>query len=145
MIRFARLCYRYVFFCLTGLLIGVSCKEKDVPLGVGDARISGTWRLYQRAFGPDTATVITSIPVRPPQTLTFTGDGRVSSAGDATDYYRNVKYYRVDSTTAGLQLRLIANAQELPGEPQGLRIRRDTLTILPYFSPTLRLLFVRAQ
>ena len=81
----------------------------------------------------------------PAQTLTFSGDGRLTSAGAVTSYYRDVRYYRVDSSATGLEVRLIANVQELPGEPQGLRVGRDTLTLIPYFSPTLQLMFVRAQ
>ncbi len=145
MIRFVGPSSVYALLILTFLLTCLGCKEKEVALGVGDARIAGTWLLYQRATGPDTNRTVTSIPAMPPQTLTFSGDGRVSSAGEVTSYYRDVKYYRVDSTTAGLEIRLIANVQELPGEPQGLRVGRDTLVLLPYFSPTLRLSFVRMK
>lgn len=139
-----RLFLRYTLITL--LLFCLACKEKEVDLGVGSTRVAGTWRLYQRAFGPDTNRVVTPIAAAPAQTLTFSADGRVTSAGEATSYYRNVKYYRLDSTTTtGLVIRLIANVQELPGEPQGLRIGRDTLVLIPYFSPTLQLAFVRMR
>lgn len=135
----------YALLFLAILLGLVACKEKDVPLGVGDTRITGTWQLYQRTIGPDTNRIVTPISAMPPQTLTFTADGRVAAAGSVTSYYRDVRYYRVDSAATGLEIRLIANVQELPGEPQGLRVRRDTLTLLPYFSPTLTLSFVRVK
>lgn len=138
--------FRYPLLTITFLLTCIGCKEKEMALGVGSSRIAGTWRLYQRSFGPDTNRVVTPIASAPAQTLTFSADGRVTSVGEATSYYRDVKYYRVDSTTTmGLIVRLIANVQELPGEPQGLRVGRDTLVLVPYFSPTLQLTFVRAR
>lgn len=145
MIHVARLYYRYLPVAVTGLLLCFACKEQEVPLGVGNARLAGTWLLYQRSFGPDTNVIRTPIPATQPQTITFSGDGNVTVSGDSLSYYRNVKYYRVDSTTGVLQLRLIANVQELPGEPQGLLIRRDTLVLTPYFSPSLQLAFVRMR
>ena len=145
MTYFTRLCHRYLPVVFTSLILCLACKEKEVALGVGDPRVVGTWRLFQRTAGTDTNRVVTAIPDTPPQTITFTSDGRMSTMGQATDYYRNVKYYRVDSTLSGLQIRLIANVQELPGEPQGLRVGKDTLVLLPNFQPTLILSFVRAK
>lgn len=142
MIHFVRCC-RSVFVTSVTLLLCFACKEDDVSLGIGDARLTGTWRLQQRLFGPDTNRIVTPIAAVPPQTLTFSGDGRVTVVGNILSYYRNVNYYRIDSTSGALQLRLITNVQELPGEPQGLLIGRDTLVLLPYFSPTLRLTFVK--
>lgn len=145
MLNTIRLYCRYLPVAVTGLLFCLACNEQEVPLGVGNAQLAGTWLFYQRSFGPDTNVTRTPIPTTQPQTITFTADGGVSVSGDSLSYYRNVKYYRVDSTTGVLQLRLIANVQELPGEPQGLLIRRDTLILSPYFSPTLQLAFVRKR
>lgn len=143
--HFTQLFCQYILLIAASLLFCLACKEQEVPLGVGDNRLTGTWQLLQRTIGLDTNLVVTPIAATPAQTITFSGDGGVSTAGDAVSYYRNVKYYRVDSTAGGLQIRLIANVQELPGEPQGLRIGRDTLVLLPYFSPSLRLTFVRVR
>ncbi len=131
--------------CALLLLINSACTEKEVALGIGDARVTGTWRLYQRSSGKDSTLVVTPLPAAPLQTLTFTQDGGVTSAGAATSYYRSVKYYRVDSISNGLEVRLIASLKEVPGEAQGLRIQGDSMVLTPHFVQNLNLFFVRLK
>ncbi len=136
---------RYFSLLILLILACFGCKEKEVPLGIGDARVAGTWRLYRRSAGTDSTFVVTPISAVPIQTLTFTPDGGVTSSGSATSYYRSVKYYRIDSISNGLEMRFIATLKEVPGEAQGLRIRGDSMVLTPHFVQNLNLYFVRQR
>jgi hypothetical protein len=104
-------------------------------LGRGDQRIVGTWQLYERYIPTDSVPYSLKISNKSPQTITFTADGRISSVGKETEYYRSSHHYLVDSTDKGLRIGFIISKQ-YSAFYQGLTIKKDTLIFIPDCQPS---------
>lgn len=137
----------YVFILL-GLWLAACSNVFDLPSpGAGDARLTGTWRLYEQSYLRDSTYRTDSTFTRdttyrfvrrynavPPQTLTFGADGSVRASGTAMTYYFPVRYYRVDSSFlcnayySNVHFYILTN-RSFSGPQQRLTIRGDTLLL----------------
>ena len=72
-------------------------------------------------------------PVNPPQTLTFTDDGKLVANGPEMTYYYPIKYFRVDATypdSLFIDFFITTNRANVPVR-QRLSVQQDMLTLLP--------------
>lgn len=133
-----------LLFSLT-LAVGLaSCAKEDAPPGVGYAPLVGTWKLALKNVPNDSSFTTKKIENTAAQTLTFESDGKMSSAGGETSYYRSSQAYRVDSTRQGQQIGFI------PGSIyaafyQNFILKSDSLTLIPCPSRECDLVFVKSR
>lgn len=139
---------------LAGYVIACNQAETTFSPGPADARIAGTWRLYERRFPKDSLYrvridtlvqtrdtlffTVRRYPASSMQTLTFGSDGKLSASGSEMTYYYPIQYFRLDSTFYGLALNLfITTNRSTQAFRQTIRFRRDTLLVLPQCSQGL--------
>jgi len=134
----------YVAFLLA-IIGGLSgCAKKDGPPGVAYPPLVGTWKLVLKNVPNDSSFTTRRIEDSSAQTITFENDGKMSSTGQETSYYRSSRAYRVDSTRKGWQIGFI------PGDIfaafyQNFILKADSLTLLPCPSRECDLVFVKGQ
>ena len=124
-------CLLFVF--LLGLL---SCSKPETPPQVSNRyHIYGSWALYETrrvtSSGVEVEPISTGGPV---QGLTFLPSGQLSvgKVRDELQEFANWSYYQVDSTQAGLQLRLSTSSGAGSGYYSvGLLIQDDKMVITP--------------
>ena len=120
------------------------CAKEDEVRGLPYPPLVGTWKLVQKTVPNDSSFTIKKIEDPASQTLTFESDGKMSSTGEETSYYRSGKAYRVDSTRKGQQIGF------LPGSIyaafyQNFLLRNDSLYLLPCPSRECDLIFVKGR
>ena len=120
------------------------CAKEDAPPGVGYPPLVGTWKLVVKNVPNDSSFTVRKIEAIDPQTLTFESDGRMSSSGGETSYYRSSQAYRVDSTRRGRQIGF------LPGTIyaafyQNFILKTDSLTLVPCPSRECDLIFIKSR
>jgi len=141
------------------------CKDANQGFspGPGDARIVGTWRLYERRFPRDSTysvrrdTITTTrdtsyyvtkrYPATPPQTLTFQPDGSLSASGTEMTYYYPIRHFRVDSTlqdSLGVNLYINTNHATIPLRQQ-VAFLNDTLMLKQRCDQPCYLKFLRVR
>lgn len=128
---------------LLAVAVGLgSCAREDAPPGVGYPPLVGTWQLVLKNVPNDSSFTTKKIENAAAQTLTFESDGKMSSSGEETSYYRSSQAYRVDSTRQGQQIGFI------PGSVykafyQNFTLKSDSLTLLPCPSRECDLIFIK--
>lgn len=88
-------------------LLGMSCaSQTDCCVILEENVLSGDWQIYERGYSPGDVYITEEVPADPPQILTFTTDGRFSSAVEGFEQY---KYYQVsrDSVNSDYILTLL--------------------------------------
>lgn len=118
------------------------CTKEDAPPGVGYLPLVGTWKLVLKNVPNDSSFTRKKVENAATQTLTFESNGKMSSSGEETSYYRSSQAYRVDSTRQGQQIGFI------PGSIyrafyQNFTLNSDSLTLLPCPSRECDLVFVK--
>ena len=152
---------------LTAFLAGCKSTNQEFSPGAGDSRIVGTWQLLERRFPRDSVYTVrqdTTISTRdtsfyvtkryptiPPQTLTFSSDGKLSASGTELTYYYPIRYFRVDSTLRdslgvklGVNLYITTNRANVPFQ-QRVEFLRDTLVLKQQCEQPCYLKFLRLQ
>ena len=124
--------------------LGGCSDEETLPAGIGYPPLAGTWKLVQKTVLSDSGSTIKSIEMPELQTITFEADGRMSSTGDETSFYRSSRYYRVDSTRTGLRIGFIAGDLYTPFF-QDFLLRSDSLVLIPCPSRACDLVFVKRR
>lgn len=132
-----------LFFVAVGAGLG-GCAKEDAPPGVGYPPLVGTWKLVLKNVPNDSSFTIKKIENTAAQTLTFESEGKMSSSGEETSYYRSSQAYRVDSTRQGRQIGFI------PGSIykafyQNFILKSDSLTLVPCPSRECNLVFVKSR
>ena len=133
-----------LLFVLT-LALGLGgCAKEDAPPGVGYPPLVGTWKLVLKNVPNDSSFTAKKIEDPTTQTLTFESDGKMSSTGEETSYYRSSQAYRVDSIRKGQQIGFI------PGSIyaafyQNFTLKSDSLVLVPCPSRECDLVFVKGR
>lgn len=114
------------------LLLIMGCSKQGTPPQLPDTfHLHSGWALYETgrstAAGIQVKQISTGGPV---QGLTFGSDGQLYSNGDDLMGYFDTPYYQVDSTQAGLRLRLL-NKNRHSISLAGLSIQGDKIIITP--------------
>ena len=128
-----------------GTLLGIlavaailsACAKEDAPPGVGYPPLVGTWKLVLKNVPNDSSFTVKKIEAIAPQTLTFESDGKMSSSGEETSYYRSSQAYRVDS------IRQVQQIGFIPGSIytafyQTFILKSDSLFLIPCPSRGMR-------
>ncbi|MFB9293417.1 hypothetical protein [Persicitalea jodogahamensis] len=134
-----------VFLFVIAVMMGLgSCAREDAPPGVAYPPLVGTWKLVLKNVPNDSSFTVKKIEAIDPQTLTFENDGKMSSMGEETSYYRSSQAYRVDSTRKGQQIGFIQGNVYSPFY-QNFILRADSLTLLPCPNRECDLIFVKSR
>lgn len=133
-----------LLFVITAVAILSGCAKEDAPPGVGYPPLVGTWKLVLKNVPNDSSFTAKKIENTAAQTLTFESDGKMSSSGEETSYYRSSQAYRVDSIRRGQQIGFI------PGSIytafyQNFILKSDSLILLPCPSRECDLVFVKSR
>ncbi len=120
------------------------CAQEEAPPGVGYPPLVGTWKLVLKNVPNDSSFTTKKIETATPQTLTFESDGKMSSLGEETSYYRSSQAYRVDS------IRQVQRIGFIPGTIykafyQNFILKSDSLTLLPCPNRECDLIFTKSR
>ncbi|WP_373514866.1 hypothetical protein [Persicitalea sp.] len=121
-----------------------SCVKEDAPSGVGYPPLSGTWKLVKKNVPNDSSFTTKTIDTTIPQTLTFESDGRLSSMGEETSYYRSSRAYRVDSIRRVQQIGFLQGSVYVAFY-QNFSLKNDSLTLIPCPSRECDLIFTKSR
>ncbi len=132
-----------LFAVITMVELG-GCAQEDTVTGVGYPPLVGTWQLVLKNVPNDSSYTVQAIEATEPQTLTFESDGKMSSTGEETSYYRSSQAYRVDSTRRGWQIGFLPGSVYAPFY-QNFLLKSDSLTLLPCPNRECDLIFVKSR
>lgn len=112
------------FFILAVVMINVSCGEDDKRSVFADGveDIGGTWLLNEHGYSPGDRYITEPVPPVPPQTISFSANGRMSSniAG-----MKEMKFYEIVTEQETHILIVYKTEEELITKPE----QRQSYTI----------------